>query len=137
MAVLIWLVGMATWYNPAQYEYGVTFCGDDISTAPWEWAAVDVRYFEAGQVLCGDLLEIRFSDRVLYLPARDAGPFEGYYIADHPELPILVDLPRPVWPKETRSEIVTVTNLSERTRRYEKVRSKTIWGGLRQLPAFW
>jgi len=109
--------GMATYYTLDQYGGMPLYASDYLryEVNGVHWCAVDVREFESGRVHPGDTLLIKFLDMDTYmlLDAWDAGPFIGYYIEDHPELPILIDIPQHLWPADSaKSAEVTVVNLS-------------------------
>ena len=92
--------GVATVYTAERFAGRPLFCDNfdgkshvyDARAAPW--AAVDVGLYRSGAVSCGDELLILFEGgRRLRVRALDAGTFEGYWVKDWPELPIVVDLP--------------------------------------------
>jgi hypothetical protein len=84
------------------------------------WVALDVRLFQTGQARCGDHVVLLFPPftggqergQTLHALALDAGPFAGYYIADYPDLPIIVDVPAHLAPFAGLSSPVRVLNLS-------------------------
>lgn len=85
------------------------------------WCAVNVNGYESGNVLPGDMIVVEFLDYdvVLFLEAWDAGPFDGYYVEDFSELPIIVDIPEHLWPLDVTSARVRMYNVSamERSRK--------------------
>jgi hypothetical protein len=91
------------------------------------WVALDVRLYQTGQAQCGDHLVLFFPPSTGACPERseggqeggqllalalDAGPFEGYYVADYPNLPIIVDVPAHLASFSGLSSPVRVLNLS-------------------------
>lgn len=116
--------GMATYYTREDYGGGPLYClgkYDESTLQTLSWVAVDVREFQSGKMICGDQLLICFEEGICVIhSALDAGPFEGYYVTDHPELPILVDFPEEQWPiPGAMSGVVEVLNLSELERRFQ------------------
>ena len=110
--------GMATFYTYQDYGGGPLYAH---SSAIYDqkndlnWCAVNEMAYLTGQVEPGDKLLIRFMDydKFIILEAWDAGPFDGYYIADYPELPILVDVPLHLWPLTRQTSArVEIVNLS-------------------------
>lgn len=104
MAVLLLLsqvtVGVATYYPASEFAGRPLYCDYQFeeelvySEGTADWVAVDVGLYQSGEVWCGDELLILFEDgRRLRARALDAGTFEGYYVADWPGLPIVVDIP--------------------------------------------
>ena len=104
MAVLTLLsqvtLGVATYYPASEFAGRPLYCDFQMaeelvySEETADWVAVDVGLYRSGAAHCGDELLILFEDgRRLQARALDAGTFEGYYVADWPGLPIVVDVP--------------------------------------------
>lgn len=114
--------GMATYYSYADYGKGPLYAHPsqryDIGNG-LHWCAVNVNAFLDGSVLPGDILLVDFLDydRALFFEAWDAGPFDGYYIEEHPDLPILIDIPQHLWPLSGRSAEIEMINLSAMERK--------------------
>jgi len=109
--------GMATYYSYRDFGNGPLYASShlryDVHNGV-SWCAVNVSAFENGSVLPGDLLLVHFidSDDLLFLEAWDAGPFDGFFIEEHPDLPILVDIPQHLWPSSARSAEIELINLT-------------------------
>lgn len=110
------VVGVATIYAGA-FVGQPLYCDDGAGLIYAEdtmpWVALDVNEFKSGCAKCGDVILLEFEDgSTLRARALDAGRFEGYYVADWPELAIVVDVPEHLAPFEGTSSVVTVTNLT-------------------------
>jgi hypothetical protein len=114
--------GMATYYSYRDFGRGPLYAHPSARYSPSNgipWCAVNVDAYLSGAVQPGDELIVYFPDydKLLYLEAWDAGPFDGYYVQDHPELPILVDIPQHLWPLgRERSARIDVVNVSAMAR---------------------
>jgi len=126
MPALAVIVGIATVYA-GPYVGGPLYCARpghqvryDQSTTPW--VAVDVREYESGRIRCGDELWLRFEDgSELQALALDAGPFQGYYVAEWgEERGIVVDVPAHLAPFPGLSAPVAMVNHSAVVRELEQ-----------------
>jgi hypothetical protein len=116
------LAGIATWYA-GPYIGGPLYCGGYYTTDNMPWVAVDVSEYENSRIRCGDTLMIWLAGEMIRARAMDAGPLYKYYIEDFgPELPIVVDIPKHLWPLETLSAKVTIINSSEAYRQLGHLR---------------
>jgi len=114
--------GMATYYSSQDFGGGPLYASPTLQYNPSNevrWCAVNVSSFQDGSVLPGDLLLIYFTNnnQVLMLEAWDAGPFDGFYLEDFPNLQILVDIPQHLWPLSGRSAEIEMINLSAMERK--------------------
>lgn len=100
MTVPLWgdpiLWGVITWYAVA--TGAPLYCGGTVD--PGEaWLALPVEAYASGEVACGDLFAVWSEGELMFLPARDAGPFGPYCVMDEGQcVDILADLPRHVFP---------------------------------------
>ena len=118
------ILAIATWYA-GPYVGEDLYCGGVYDETARPWVAVDVALYESGAVRCGDLMAITFEDgQVLNMYALDAGPFGKYWIEDWPNLPIMADLPKHLWPiHPARSAKVSISNITANLRQeLERVR---------------
>ena len=124
--LVVWLShGVATVYEEP-YVGMPLYCDSGIGlrykeNAP-SWVALDITWYESGQVRCGDTITI-WGDGWSYTGlALDAGRFHGKWIEDWPELPIVADLPKFRAPFEGLSARVRVVNVSAVKRAMEGLR---------------
>lgn len=116
MKLLAVLVGIATYYTgpvgaPLYCDNGSGYVYD--SDAP-PWVSLSEHLYESSWANCGDTVKILFEDGTsLVAIAMDAGPLQDYHLEESPELPLLVDVPEHLWPRETMSAQVKVLNLTE------------------------
>lgn len=123
---VIWLLaGLATVYG-GDYTNQPLYCCTDgtlLYTPRAEaWVAIDVQLYRQGW-RCNDELEIWLDGgHTFRAHALDAGPLGRYYIADHPDLPLLVDVPVYYWPFDDGrlSAPVVVLNRSLLWREFER-----------------
>lgn len=123
----VWLlIGMATMYAEP-YIGGPLYCCRDgtlLYTPRAEaWVAIDVLLYQQQGWQCNDELEIRLDGgHTFQARALDAGPLYRYYIADRPDLPLLIDVPVYYWPftDGRLSSPVTVLNRSLLKREFER-----------------
>lgn len=98
------MMGAVTFYPADKFEGNPLYCaqylGDHLTYSRETaerygmWVALDVSLYESGVVKCGDQLTIWYGgSEFVDVVALDAGTFEGYYVADWPELPIIADVP--------------------------------------------
>jgi hypothetical protein len=117
MQTLELLLVVATWYQ-GPYVNQPLYCGGTYaeSTAPW----VALPY--GGEWECGDLVYISFGQGdALLARAMDTGPFGKHCVlqVDGSCAPIVVDIPRHLWPKELWDQLsapVMVTNITAQAR---------------------
>lgn len=108
---------VATYYTYDEFGGNPLYCSRpgnqfyyELDTTPW--VAVNVRLYQTGVLQCGDWLLLVFENgEELVAQALDAGPFDGYYVADYPHLPI-IDIPEHLAPFESMSMPVSVFNIS-------------------------
>lgn len=118
-AILAILFGIATVYGGAvddgRFNGEPLFCdrGDGLYFAPETppWVALDVLLYQ-GWAECGDEILLYVDGRGYRFKAFDAGPLHRYYVEEHKDLPILVDVPAPLSPFDGLSSPVTVINVS-------------------------
>ena len=102
MSVPAWgdpiLWGVITWYTAL--AGAALYCGGEYD--PGEaWIALPIEAYTSGAVQCGDLFAVWSDGELVYLPARDAGPFGPYCVRrDGACEDIVADLPRHVYPGE-------------------------------------
>lgn len=119
------LLVMATWYGDPAHFGRPLYCdrgnGLVYATSTVDWVAVDVGLYESGQVRCGDTIQVRFpSGQVLTAQALDAGPLRDYRVAPFWDLPVMVDVPRHLWPAGGLSSPVRMINKSALMRELER-----------------
>lgn len=117
--------GVATYYTYQDYGKGPLYAHPFATYDPYNqspWCAVNVQAYLDGSVQAGDMLLVEFIeyDIVLFFEAWDAGPFDGYYVEDFAHLPIIVDIPKHLWPLDAMSAQVQVTNLSGLMREHKR-----------------
>lgn len=119
------IVGIATMYTTLEHDGQPLYCDCgqglvyDVSAPPW--IAVHAGYYQDGSVQCGDEIILYFLDgQVLEARALDAGPFGKFFIADHPDLPIVTDVPEHLAPFPGRSTEVRMINHSAAVRELER-----------------
>ena len=125
-ALLIFLVGVATFYPAADYEGKVLYWSTPEEplyyhkeTVPW--IAVPVEFYSKGWQK-GDLVIVTFLELGVRrrFRALDAGPLSDYYIEDYAALPLVADIPEYYWPFSDRlSTAITLYNASLDRRIYE------------------
>lgn len=94
---------IATYYTYEEFGGNPLYCSRpndplyyELDTTPW--VAVNVRLYQTGVVRCGDPVLLVFKNgEELLAKTLDAGPFDGYYVKDYPELPI-IDIPQHLVP---------------------------------------
>jgi hypothetical protein len=108
--------GLTFYYGPA-FEGQPLYCGGVYEESNGPWIAVDVRWYESGKTLCGDLYYIVFSDGSTMLArARDAGYLADYTVWDT-GLSMIADLP--LYFRQGRVTATgSIINLSELERGY-------------------
>ena len=129
---MIFLLGMATVYggpmdadidyvgNPLYCDRGNDLVYDEQAEIPW--VAFDRSEYASGRIKCGDRVRVLFADgQVLDALALDAGRLYDFYVAEQPDLPIVVDVPFMFAPFEGLSTVATVVNLSEARRQLERL----------------
>lgn len=123
MPVVIVYAGVATIYaeigQPLYCDRGNGWVYAE-RTPPW--VALPVTWYESGLARCGDTVTLwgdGWSGRYL---ALDAGPLEGHYVEDWPDLPIVADVPEFLAEFDGLSARVRVVNTSAIKRGMEEMR---------------
>jgi len=114
--------GVASYYTYWDYGEGALYAHPSARYDPHNgipWCAMNVQDYLSGDVLPGDKILIKFTDydKFLLLEAWDAGPFDGYFIEDFPDLPFLIDIPQHLWHLPRLSAEIEMINLSAMERR--------------------
>ena len=118
MSAALW--GVVTWYVAA--TGAPLYCGGTYQTGE-SWLALPVEAYERGEVQCGDVFAVWTDGKLLYLPARDAGPFGPYCVeAGGQCLDILADLPRHAFPGRRLSRRPYIMNSQPLRERLEMER---------------
>lgn len=115
------LIGMATVYagsfvgQPLFCDCDETLFYDIHSSPPW--VALDKDLYDSKWASCGDELLLygeSFYGRKWRMEAKalDAGPLGEYYLEDHPDKPIVADIPWALSPFKGLSSKVIVVNLT-------------------------
>jgi len=101
-------VGVITWYIAAAGS--PLYCGGEYDPGA-SWLAVPVEHYQSGEITCGDLFALWTEGELLYLPARDAGPFGAYCVRDGEAcVDIVADLPRHVYAGPGLSQPAYIVN---------------------------
>jgi len=114
----LFLLGMATTYtaSPEAPLYCDQFFPDQTLTyggVAEPWVALDMNLY-SGWAEPGEMLVIYFEDGTLIKArALDAGRFGGRWVGDHPELPIVVDIPKWLAPQGATSWPVIVMKATQ------------------------
>jgi len=118
MNAALW--GVVTWYVAS--IGAPLYCGGTYQTGE-AWLALPVEAYESGEARCGDLFAVWTDGELVYLPARDAGPFGRYCVeAGGQCLDILADLPRHAFPGRRLSRRAYVVNSQPLRERLEMER---------------
>lgn len=120
MKTALILLGVATWYA-GPYVGGPLYCGGTYAEDTAPWVAVDVSEYQSGRIQCGDLLTVWIGGKMLQAWAMDAGYLYRYYVEQWgKETPIVVDVPRHLWPAGAAlSARVQVINTTQAIREIE------------------